>query len=101
MISDVISRDKSKAFLFCNEAIVRAALESDVKVVAFYPGSPVSEILDTFFQISNEFNIMSFSSAPCLIRNLIKLIGLGVSNLSFTLKISVSVLEASAVFPTS
>ncbi len=57
MISDVISRDKSKAFLFCNEAIVRAALESDVKVVAFYPGSPVSEILDTFFQISNDFNI--------------------------------------------
>ncbi|MHA2182479.1 MAG: thiamine pyrophosphate-dependent enzyme, partial [Promethearchaeota archaeon] len=57
MISDVISRDKSKAFLFCNEAIVRAALESDVKVVAFYPGSPVSEILDTFFQISIDFNI--------------------------------------------
>ncbi|MHA2340078.1 MAG: thiamine pyrophosphate-dependent enzyme [Candidatus Hodarchaeales archaeon] len=57
MISDVISNDKSKAFLFCNEAIVRAALESDVKVVAFYPGSPVSEILDTFFHISNDFDI--------------------------------------------
>ncbi|MFW9896754.1 MAG: thiamine pyrophosphate-dependent enzyme [Candidatus Thorarchaeota archaeon] len=57
MISDVISKDKSKAFLFCNEAIVRAALESDVKIVAFYPGSPVSEILDTFFQIANDFNI--------------------------------------------
>lgn len=57
MISDVISEDKSKAFLFCNEAIVRAALESDVKVVAFYPGSPVSEILDTFFQISDKFDI--------------------------------------------
>jgi len=57
MIADVISNHKKKAFLFCNEAIVRAALESDVKVVAFYPGSPVSEILDTFFQISNEFNI--------------------------------------------
>ncbi|MFX1523735.1 MAG: thiamine pyrophosphate-dependent enzyme [Promethearchaeota archaeon] len=57
MISDVISKDKSKAFLFCNEAIVRAALESDVKIVAFYPGSPVSEILDTFFQIANNFNI--------------------------------------------
>jgi indolepyruvate ferredoxin oxidoreductase alpha subunit len=57
MITDVITNDKSKAFLFCNEAIVRAALESDVKVVAFYPGSPVSEILDTFFQISDEFGI--------------------------------------------
>jgi len=57
MISDVISEDKTNAFLFCNEAIVRAALESDVKVVAFYPGSPVSEILDTFYQISDKFDI--------------------------------------------
>jgi indolepyruvate ferredoxin oxidoreductase alpha subunit len=57
MISDLISEDKTKAFLFCNEAIVRAALESDVKVVAFYPGSPVSEILDTFFQIADKFDI--------------------------------------------
>jgi indolepyruvate ferredoxin oxidoreductase alpha subunit len=57
MLSDVISIDKEKAFLFCNEAIVRGALESDVKVVAFYPGSPVSEILDTFYQISDKFDI--------------------------------------------
>ncbi|MHA2126584.1 MAG: thiamine pyrophosphate-dependent enzyme [Promethearchaeota archaeon] len=57
MISEVISENKESAFLFCNEAIVRAALESDVKVVAFYPGSPVSEILDTFYQISDKFNI--------------------------------------------
>jgi len=40
MISDVTSEKKSQAFLFCNEAIVRGALESDVKVVVFYPGSP-------------------------------------------------------------
>ncbi|MHA2288949.1 MAG: thiamine pyrophosphate-dependent enzyme [Promethearchaeota archaeon] len=57
MLSDVVSIDKDKAFLFCNEAIVRGALESDVKVVAFYPGSPVSEILDTFYQISDKFDI--------------------------------------------
>ncbi|NHI91492.1 MAG: indolepyruvate ferredoxin oxidoreductase subunit alpha [Candidatus Lokiarchaeota archaeon] len=57
MIKDVISIDKTKAFLFCNEAIVRGALESDVKIVAFYPGSPVSEILDTFFEISEEMEI--------------------------------------------
>jgi len=57
MISDIISEDESQAFLFCNEAIVRGALESDVKVVAFYPGSPVSEILDTFYQISDKMNI--------------------------------------------
>jgi len=57
MLSDVISTDKKHAFLFCNEAIVRGALESDVKIVAFYPGSPVSEILDTFYQISDKFGI--------------------------------------------
>lgn len=57
MLSDVISIDKDKAFLFCNEAIVRGALESDVKVVAFYPGSPISEILDAFYQISDKFDI--------------------------------------------
>lgn len=57
MIFDVTSEEKNKAFLFCNEAIVRGALESDVKVVAFYPGSPVSEILDTFFLIAGQFDI--------------------------------------------
>ncbi len=57
MISDVITEKKDQAFLFCNEAIVRGALESDVKVVAFYPGSPISEVLDTFFQISETFGI--------------------------------------------
>jgi indolepyruvate ferredoxin oxidoreductase alpha subunit len=57
LIYDVISEDKNKAFLFCNEAIVRGALEADVKVVAFYPGSPVSEILDTFYQISDKMDV--------------------------------------------
>ncbi len=57
MIDDVISQDKQQAFLMCNEAIVRGALEAGVKVVAFYPGSPVSEILDTFYQISDKLNV--------------------------------------------
>ncbi|MFX0008240.1 MAG: thiamine pyrophosphate-dependent enzyme [Candidatus Hermodarchaeota archaeon] len=57
MIKDVISENKTQAFLFSNEAIVRGAIESDVKVVAFYPGSPVSEILDTFYQISDKMDI--------------------------------------------
>ncbi len=57
MIKDVISENKKNAFLFCNEAIVRGALEADVKVVAFYPGSPVSEILDTFYQISDQMEV--------------------------------------------
>ena len=61
MISDVISEEKEKAFLFCNEAIVRGALESDVKVVAFYPGSPVSEILDTFYHLHKPVQIKRFT----------------------------------------
>ncbi|MHA1499485.1 MAG: thiamine pyrophosphate-dependent enzyme [Promethearchaeota archaeon] len=36
---------------------MRGALEADVKVVAFYPGSPVSEILDTFYQISDKMDV--------------------------------------------
>ena len=41
-----------KIFLMTNEAIARAALESDVKVSAFYPGSPTSEILDAMYRLS-------------------------------------------------
>jgi indolepyruvate ferredoxin oxidoreductase alpha subunit len=47
-LKDVISKGPAKAFMLANEAIVRAALESDVKVVSFYPGSPTVEILETF-----------------------------------------------------
>lgn len=45
-----------KAFLLCNEAIVRGALEADVKVVSCYPGSPTTEILDAFSEISPKFD---------------------------------------------
>ncbi|MBU1915211.1 MAG: indolepyruvate ferredoxin oxidoreductase subunit alpha, partial [Candidatus Thermoplasmatota archaeon] len=45
-----------KAFMICNEAIVRGALEADVKVVSEYPGSPTTEILDTFSEISPKFD---------------------------------------------
>lgn len=47
-MKDVLSRTPGKAFMLCNEAIARGAIEADVKVVAFYPGAPTSEILDTF-----------------------------------------------------
>ena len=40
----------------CNEAIVRGALESDVKVVSCYPGSPTTEILDTFSELSTKLD---------------------------------------------
>jgi len=52
-----------KAFLLCNEAIVRGALESDVKMVSCYPGSPTTEILDTFSEISPKFDYQMEISA--------------------------------------
>jgi indolepyruvate ferredoxin oxidoreductase alpha subunit len=56
VLKDVLAREKRNAFMLCNEAIVRGALEADVKVVAFYPGAPTSEILDTFSDALGEFD---------------------------------------------
>ncbi len=47
-LKDVVAKNAGSAFLLANEAIVRGALEADVKIVAFYPGAPTSEVLDTF-----------------------------------------------------
>jgi indolepyruvate ferredoxin oxidoreductase alpha subunit len=47
-LKDVIAKEPRKAFMLANEAIVRGALEKDVKIVSFYPGSPTVEILETF-----------------------------------------------------
>ena len=38
-------------FLLGNEAIVRGALESGVRFVAAYPGTPSSEIIDRYAQL--------------------------------------------------
>jgi indolepyruvate ferredoxin oxidoreductase alpha subunit len=54
--SDVMKEGPGRAFMLCNEAIVRGALEADVKVVSAYPGSPTTEILDTFSEISPNFD---------------------------------------------
>ncbi|MFW9799415.1 MAG: thiamine pyrophosphate-dependent enzyme [Candidatus Thorarchaeota archaeon] len=54
-IEDVKRKDKGPALMLANEAVVRGALEADVKVVAFYPGSPTSEILDTFGEVLDHF----------------------------------------------
>ncbi|MDH3365912.1 MAG: indolepyruvate ferredoxin oxidoreductase subunit alpha [Thermoplasmata archaeon] len=52
-----LTRDgPSKVFLLCNEAIVRGAIEADVKVIAAYPGSPTSEILDSFSSVASNFD---------------------------------------------
>jgi len=53
---DVVREGPGKAFMICNEAIVRAAIEADVKLVSEYPGSPTTEILDTFSELSPKFD---------------------------------------------
>ena len=54
-VEDVKRTDTGKALMLANEAVVRGALEADVKIVAFYPGSPTSEILDTFSEVMDHF----------------------------------------------
>ncbi len=50
-LKDVMDTEERDAYMLTNEAVVRAALEADVKVVSFYPGSPQTEILDTFEKV--------------------------------------------------
>ena len=54
-LEDIKRTDAGNALLLTNEAVVRGALEANVKVVAFYPGSPTSEILDTFSEVIDHF----------------------------------------------
>ena len=53
---DVIDPNPKRAYMLTNEAIVRSALEADVKVVSFYPGAPQTEILDTFDRAFGNFD---------------------------------------------
>jgi indolepyruvate ferredoxin oxidoreductase alpha subunit len=53
---DLVDPSPKTAFLLSNEAIARAVLESDVKVAAFYPGSPTSEILDALYLLSQSYS---------------------------------------------
>ncbi len=46
-----------KMLLLGNEAIVRGAIEADIRVVSSYPGTPSSEIGNNFFMISRDKNI--------------------------------------------
>lgn len=54
-----MSADKGieKRFLLGNEAIVQGALEADIRFVTSYPGTPSSEIANTFAKIHKENNI--------------------------------------------
>ena len=53
---DLVDPAPKTAFMLTNEAIARAVLEADVKVTAFYPGSPTSEILDTIYLLSQRYS---------------------------------------------
>lgn len=43
--------------LMGNEAIVRGALEAGINVAAGYPGTPSSEIIESFSQVAKERNL--------------------------------------------
>ncbi len=52
-----ILKNKGELILLGNEAIVRGALESGVKFVSTYPGTPASEIGNTFSKIAKEAKV--------------------------------------------
>lgn len=52
MRDSLLEKTGKKVVLLGNEAIVRGALESGVQFVTTYPGTPASEIGNTFFEIS-------------------------------------------------
>lgn len=54
---DVMSKGPGRAFMLANEAMVRGALEADVKLYAAYPGSPTTEILDTFVDVGKPMDL--------------------------------------------
>lgn len=58
-MSNSVIRDKpgETILLMGNEAIVRGALEAGIRIAASYPGTPASEIGDTFAEIAKEMNI--------------------------------------------
>lgn len=58
LMNEILSAKKGdKLFLLGNEAVVRGALEGGVKVVSTYPGTPSSEIGDTFYEIYEDAKI--------------------------------------------
>ena len=52
-----ILQESGKAILLGNEGIVRGALEAGVSFATNYPGTPASEIGDTFAQIAKQLGI--------------------------------------------
>ena len=56
-VQNVTMKGPGNEFMLCNEAIVRGALEADIKLYAAYPGSPTSEILDIFAEVAAEMDM--------------------------------------------
>jgi indolepyruvate ferredoxin oxidoreductase, alpha subunit len=52
-----LKKESGKEILLGNEAIVRGALESGVQFISTYPGTPASEIGDTFSYLSKHFKV--------------------------------------------
>ncbi len=55
-MEEVLSK-KKKNILLGNEAVVRGAIESGVQFVSAYPGTPSSEIGNTFYRIAKKIGI--------------------------------------------
>jgi len=53
----LMPKSERKQMLLGNEAIVRGALEGNVRFVAAYPGTPSSEIIDRFHQLASEAQV--------------------------------------------
>ena len=53
----LIDAEGHRELLLGNEAIVRAALESAVAFAAGYPGTPSSEITDSFARVADSFGL--------------------------------------------
>jgi len=53
----VLSEEGKKITLLGNEAICRGAIESGVEFASTYPGTPASEIGDTFYKVAKEAGI--------------------------------------------
>jgi indolepyruvate ferredoxin oxidoreductase alpha subunit len=62
-LKNIIDPSAKTAFLLTNEAVARAALESDVKVASFYPGSPTSEILNSLYLLSGRYKDLKMEVA--------------------------------------
>ncbi len=52
-----IIQDKKSGFLFGDEAVARGGLEAGVGFVSSYPGTPASEIADTFAKIAKNVGL--------------------------------------------